>query len=395
MPRNPHLLLTTLVAILLFTALLLPTRTLAAVEVRNWLIAGAEQVLTYPQPAVKLLNGVTPAAATYLHRDALGSVRAITSAAGAKIEAAVYKPFGEQSEWVTPGNAAPETKGWIGERYDADAGLQYLNARYYDPELGLFLQPDWFEVTKAGVGTNRFSYSFNDPVNLSDPNGNFGAPPSKEMIEKNRLENSRRKPTEYQKFTDWFFGDQKTRNQRHIDNAKTEFKLAQKTYSDSLDPSDEMYQEHIRKGYEEIGAIGKSSTEEAWDLLLGPAVDAALGGAGVGTVTRATLPAKTVFAPPAKTAGDILMPGGTPVGIVEKFARQISTRTVSQAQYDAIKAKLMDIARPAASSKGYPGAQYDLSPAGWMGVRTSGGYGETLDFSIPGLKGIIDKLHWK
>jgi RHS repeat-associated protein len=90
-----------------------------------------------------------------------------------KIEAALYKPFGEQSEWLLPGNTAPETKGWIGERYDADAGLQYLNARYYDPELSLFLQPDWFEVTKAGVGTNRFSYCFNDPVNLSDPNGNI------------------------------------------------------------------------------------------------------------------------------------------------------------------------------------------------------------------------------
>lgn len=88
-----------------------------------------------------------------------------------KVESAVYKPFGEQSEWVLPGNAAPETKGWIGERYDADAGLQYLNARYYDPELSLFLQPDWFEVTKAGVGTNRFSYSFNDPVNKLDPGG--------------------------------------------------------------------------------------------------------------------------------------------------------------------------------------------------------------------------------
>jgi RHS repeat-associated protein len=143
-----------------------------AVEVRNWLVAGVEQVLTYPHPAVKLLNGVTPAAATYLHRDGLGSVRAITNTAGAKIEAALYKPFGEQSEWVLPGNAAPETKGWIGERYDADAGLQYLNARYYDPELSLFLQPDWFEVTKAGVGTNRFSYSANDPVNKLDPDGN-------------------------------------------------------------------------------------------------------------------------------------------------------------------------------------------------------------------------------
>lgn len=143
-----------------------------AVEVRNWLISGSEQVLTYPHPAVKFLNGTTPAAATYLHRDGLASVRAITDAAGVKVEAALYKPFGEQSEWLLPGNAAPETKGWIGERYDADAGLQYLNARYYDPELALFLQPDWFEVTKAGVGTNRFSYSFNDPVNKMDPGGN-------------------------------------------------------------------------------------------------------------------------------------------------------------------------------------------------------------------------------
>lgn len=65
----------------------------------------------------------------------------------------------------------PET-GRIGERSDADAGLQDLNARDYDPMLGLFLQPDWFEVTKKGVGTNRYAYSFNDPVNGRDTNGN-------------------------------------------------------------------------------------------------------------------------------------------------------------------------------------------------------------------------------
>ncbi|WP_136439499.1 RHS repeat-associated core domain-containing protein [Pacificoceanicola onchidii] len=78
-------------------------------------------------------------------------------------------PFDEKPPCLAP---LVETKGWIGERYDAGAGLQFLNARYYDPELAVFIQPDWFEVTKAGVGTNRYSYSANDPVNLRDPEGN-------------------------------------------------------------------------------------------------------------------------------------------------------------------------------------------------------------------------------
>ncbi|MEL7343949.1 MAG: RHS repeat-associated core domain-containing protein [Pseudomonadota bacterium] len=82
-------------------------------------------------------------------------------------------PFGEFTDIIDDVTAPEETKGWIGEHYDEDAGLQYLNARYYDPELGLFIQPDWWEVTRPGVGTNRYSYSFNDPVNLMDPGGNL------------------------------------------------------------------------------------------------------------------------------------------------------------------------------------------------------------------------------
>ncbi|MFD2845244.1 RHS repeat domain-containing protein [Paracoccus cavernae] len=142
------------------------------VEIRNWGIAGQETVTTYPDPALKLRNGNQLAQASYLHRDHLSSVRAITGPTGLKIESAVYQPFGEQTSWQASTVTDPESKGWIGERYDAGAGLQYLNARYYDPELSLFLQPDWLDVTKPGVGTNRYAYSFNDPVNLKDPQGN-------------------------------------------------------------------------------------------------------------------------------------------------------------------------------------------------------------------------------
>jgi len=66
-----------------------------------------------------------------------------------------------------------EDKGFLGERYDEHAELQFLNNRYYDPELALFIQPDWLGVTEPGVGTNRYDYANNDPVNKLDPNGNF------------------------------------------------------------------------------------------------------------------------------------------------------------------------------------------------------------------------------
>ncbi|WP_420857280.1 RHS repeat domain-containing protein [Marivivens marinus] len=119
-------------------------------------------------------------------RDQLASVQAISNAAGQRATRRRYRPFGEISWEVIEQVTADEAHGFIGERYDEGAGLQYLNARYYDPELGVrrgnaplgpflpasLLQPDWFEVTKAGVGTNRYAYSGNDPLNARDPGGN-------------------------------------------------------------------------------------------------------------------------------------------------------------------------------------------------------------------------------
>jgi len=106
----------------------------------------------------------------YLHRDHLASVRLITDAAGQVEQSTSYTPFGDPTT-ATLLASTPEAHSFIGERFDASTGLLYLNARYYDPLLGRFLQPDWWEVRQPGVGTNRYAYSFNDPVNLSDRNG--------------------------------------------------------------------------------------------------------------------------------------------------------------------------------------------------------------------------------
>ncbi|MCR4265780.1 RHS repeat-associated core domain-containing protein, partial [Nitratireductor sp. ZSWI3] len=62
-------------------------------------------------------------------------------------------------------------KGYIGERYDAETGLIYLNARYMDPVFGRFISPDDWDPTLPGVGTNRYAYAQNDPINKSDPSG--------------------------------------------------------------------------------------------------------------------------------------------------------------------------------------------------------------------------------
>ena len=62
-------------------------------------------------------------------------------------------------------------RGYINQRHDAETGLQYLNARYYDPRLGLFLSPDTLDPTGAGVGTNRYAYAGGNPINGSDPSG--------------------------------------------------------------------------------------------------------------------------------------------------------------------------------------------------------------------------------
>src|SRR5215208_5603507 len=118
----------------------------------------------YIHPDVKLAGGM----ASYLHRDHLASVRIETDSAGSASTFA-YMSFGAPLQ-VTP------SKGYIGERYDAESGLMYLHARYYDPELGRFIQPDTWDPIIPGVGTNRYAYADNDPVNRSDANGHaFGS----------------------------------------------------------------------------------------------------------------------------------------------------------------------------------------------------------------------------
>jgi RHS repeat-associated protein len=103
----------------------------------------------------------------FMYRDHLGTARVVFRA-GISNDATTYGPYGMPTN---PTSALIGSKGYINERFDPETGLQYLHARYYDPNLGRFLTPDTWDPTLPGVDINRYAYSLNDPVNGSDPNG--------------------------------------------------------------------------------------------------------------------------------------------------------------------------------------------------------------------------------
>jgi RHS repeat-associated protein len=61
---------------------------------------------------------------------------------------------------------------YTGQRNLASLGLMDYHARFYEPTLGVFIQPDTMMPSAANPQSlNRYSYVLNDPINLNDPSG--------------------------------------------------------------------------------------------------------------------------------------------------------------------------------------------------------------------------------
>jgi RHS repeat-associated protein len=129
------------------------------------------QITTWLHPDVKREGSIT----SWGLKDHLASNRVITFMPGGPATIKYdYGPYGQplgSNDSTSPSVYPPQSKGYINQRYDAESGLMYLHARYYDPLLPRFLTPDTWDPTLAGVDINRYAYANNDPVNLSDANG--------------------------------------------------------------------------------------------------------------------------------------------------------------------------------------------------------------------------------
>ncbi len=101
----------------------------------------------------------------YYHADALGTITHLTKSSGAIAQRYDYDSFGTITSQSGP-LAQPYT--YTGREWDAETGLYYYRARYYDPQVGRFITPD--PVGQAADIT-LYTYVRNAPTYWIDPSG--------------------------------------------------------------------------------------------------------------------------------------------------------------------------------------------------------------------------------
>ena len=108
----------------------------------------------------------------YYVLNAQGDVVRIVNSSRSVVASYTYDPWGKIiSSSGTLADINPLR--YRGYYYDSETGFYYLQSRYYDPEIGRFINADSYASTDATglLSTNMFAYCENDPVNKSDPTG--------------------------------------------------------------------------------------------------------------------------------------------------------------------------------------------------------------------------------
>jgi len=101
--------------------------------------------------------------------DHLGSTTALAGKDGKIKTRYEYDSFGRIT---AGGDETGNPLTYTGRFYDHESGLYNYRARYYEPELGVFLSPDPFPKSTGNPQEfNEYTYVHNDPVNYKDPLG--------------------------------------------------------------------------------------------------------------------------------------------------------------------------------------------------------------------------------
>jgi RHS repeat-associated protein len=115
----------------------------------------------------QFINGTWTA--SFYGYDGFGSVRTLTDSTGTITDTYDYDAWGNA---VNTTGSTPNAYLYRGEQYDADLGLYYLRARYFNPVTGRFLVKDPAKGSAFEPKTlHQYLYVHGDPVNHVDPKG--------------------------------------------------------------------------------------------------------------------------------------------------------------------------------------------------------------------------------
>jgi RHS repeat-associated protein len=105
----------------------------------------------------------------YFHNDVSGMPEELTDADGDLVWQARYKVWGNavQEEWIQREAPRPQNLRFQGQYLDRETGLHYNTFRFYDPDVGRFINQDPIGLNG---GLNLYAYAPN-PVDWIDPWG--------------------------------------------------------------------------------------------------------------------------------------------------------------------------------------------------------------------------------
>jgi RHS repeat-associated protein len=127
---------------------------------------------TVDEPLTEVRSGIT----SYYEEDGLGSITTLTNSAAGLAQSYTYRTFGGV---LASSGTVTNPFQYTSRDFDAETGLVYMRARYFDSTTGRFLSEDPLQFN---AGNNFYEYSYNNPVNFKDPTGlqpapNYVSPP--------------------------------------------------------------------------------------------------------------------------------------------------------------------------------------------------------------------------
>jgi RHS repeat-associated protein len=121
-------------------------------------------------------TSTTSTVVSYISTDILGGSNVVTNSAGSVVETLSYYPYGGIR--IDNKAGANVARKYIGQMYDGQTQLDYLNARYYDGSRGQFISEDPMFLGNPNAqnlqdpqSLNAYSYAEDSPITKKDPTG--------------------------------------------------------------------------------------------------------------------------------------------------------------------------------------------------------------------------------